>query len=237
MSVVAGELGVVAGDEHAVGRADQVRLDEVRPHPDGQLVAGEGVLGPVPRRAPVPDDDRCPHGRTLPSGSGAGTTTRRLRCSVVRVLVIGSGAREHAIVLALAQDPGVTALACAPGNAGTAAVSEQHGVDVTDAGAVTALAQRWTADLVVIGPEVPLVAGIADAVRGAGIACFGPSAAAARIEGSKAFAKDVMAAAGVPHGERPRSSTTPRASTPRWPASRRPTSSRTTGSPRARASW
>jgi len=115
----------------------------------------------------------------------------------VRVLVIGSGAREHAIVLALAHDPGVTALACAPGNAGTAAVSEQHGVDVTDAGAVTALAQRWTADLVVIGPEVPLVAGVADAVRGAGIACFGPSAAAARIEGSKAFAKDVMAAAGV----------------------------------------
>ena len=91
----------------------------------------------------------------------------------MRVLVIGSGAREHAIVLALAQDPGVTALACAPGNAGTAAVSEQHGVDVTDAGAVTALAQRWTADLVVIGPEVPLVAGVADAVRGAGIACFG----------------------------------------------------------------
>ena len=115
----------------------------------------------------------------------------------MRVLVIGSGAREHAIVLALAQDPGVTALACAPGNAGTAAVSEQHGVDVTDPGAVTALAQRWTADLVVIGPEVPLVAGVADAVRGAGIACFGPSAAAARIEGSKAFAKDVMAAAGV----------------------------------------
>ena len=115
----------------------------------------------------------------------------------MRVLVIGSGAREHAIVLALAQDPGVTALACAPGNAGTAAVSEQHGVDVTDAGAVTALAQRWTADLVVIGPEVPLVAGVADAVRGAGMACFGPSAAAARIEGSKAFAKDVMAAAGV----------------------------------------
>jgi phosphoribosylamine---glycine ligase len=115
----------------------------------------------------------------------------------VRVLVIGSGAREHAIVLALAQDPGVTALACAPGNAGTAAVSEQHGVDLTDPAAVTALAAGWSADLVVIGPEVPLVAGIADAVRAADMACFGPSAAAARIEGSKAFAKDVMAAAGV----------------------------------------
>jgi phosphoribosylamine--glycine ligase len=115
----------------------------------------------------------------------------------VRVLVVGSGAREHAIVLALAQDPGVTALACAPGNAGTAAVSEQHGVHLTDPEAVTALATGWSADLVVIGPEVPLVAGIADAVRAAGVACFGPSAAAARIEGSKAFAKDVMAAAGV----------------------------------------
>jgi phosphoribosylamine---glycine ligase len=118
----------------------------------------------------------------------------------VRVLVIGSGAREHAIVLALAQDPGVTALACAPGNAGTAAVSEQHGVDVTDPDAVTALATGWSADLVVIGPEVPLVAGIADAVRAAGVACFGPSAAAARIEGSKAFAKEVMAAARVRTG-------------------------------------
>ena len=116
----------------------------------------------------------------------------------MRVLVVGSGAREHAIVLALAQDPGVTALACAPGNAGTAAVAEQHGVDVIDAAAVTALAESWSADLVVIGPEVPLVAGVADAVRAAGITCFGPSAAAARIEGSKAFAKDVMAAAGVP---------------------------------------
>src|SRR4029079_18648554 len=159
-------------------RADQVRLDEVRPHPHGQLVAREGVLGPVPGRAPVPADDRCPHGRTLPSGSGAGTTTRRLRCSVVRVLVIGSGAREHAIVLALAQDPGVTALACAPGNAGTAAVSEQHGVDVTDPGAVTALARRWTADLVVIGPEVPLVAGVADPRLADGTAFFRPRAAA-----------------------------------------------------------
>jgi phosphoribosylamine---glycine ligase len=115
----------------------------------------------------------------------------------VRVLVVGSGAREHAIVLALAQDPGVTALACAPGNAGTATVAEQRGVDAVDPAAVAALALDWRADLVVIGPEVPLVAGAADAVRAAGIACFGPSAAAARIEGSKSFAKDVMAAAGV----------------------------------------
>jgi phosphoribosylamine---glycine ligase len=116
----------------------------------------------------------------------------------VRVLVIGSGAREHALCLALAADPAVTALVCAPGNAGTAAVAEQRGVDATDPGAVAALAADLTADLVVVGPEAPLVAGVADAVRAAGIACFGPSGAAARLEGSKAFAKDVMAAAGVP---------------------------------------
>jgi phosphoribosylamine---glycine ligase len=115
----------------------------------------------------------------------------------VRVLVIGSGAREHALVLALAHDPAVVALACAPGNAGIAAQAETYGVDVTSPAAITELALQWRADLVVIGPEVPLVAGAADAVRAAGIACFGPSAAAARIEGSKAFAKDVMAAAGV----------------------------------------
>jgi len=99
----------------------------------------------------------------------------------------------------MAQDPSVTALACAPGNAGTQAVAEQLGlVDVADPAEITALARRWAAELVVIGPEVPLVAGVADAVRAEGIPCFGPSARAARIEGSKAFAKDVMAAAGVP---------------------------------------
>ena len=116
----------------------------------------------------------------------------------MRVLVIGSGAREHAIVLSLAHDPAVVALACAPGNAGIAAQAETYGVDVTSPAAVAGLAAKWQADLVVVGPEVPLVAGAADAVRAAGIACFGPSAAAARIEGSKAFAKEVMAAAGVP---------------------------------------
>ncbi|MFD4367273.1 phosphoribosylamine--glycine ligase [Rhodococcus sp. NPDC058521] len=115
----------------------------------------------------------------------------------MRVLVIGSGAREHALLLALARDPGVSALMCAPGNAGIAEVAEQHSVDASSGEAVTALAKEVSADLVVIGPEVPLVLGVADAVRSAGIACFGPSADAARIEGSKAFAKDVMAAAGV----------------------------------------
>lgn len=101
-------------------------------------------------------------------------------------------------MLAMSGDPAVTALACAPGNAGTAMLAEQHGVDVTDPASVAGLARDWSADLVVIGPEVPLVAGAADAVRAAGVACFGPSAGAARIEGSKAFAKDVMVAAGVP---------------------------------------
>ena len=116
----------------------------------------------------------------------------------MRILVIGSGAREHALCLALAHDPAVTALVCAPGNAGTSAVAEQRGVDPLDGAAVTALAQDVRADLVVIGPEAPLVAGVADAVRAGGIACFGPSGAAAQLEGSKAFAKQVMAAAGVP---------------------------------------
>lgn len=92
----------------------------------------------------------------------------------------------------------VTALACAPGNAGTAGLAESISVDVTDPAAVATAARDWSTDLVVIGPEVPLVAGVADAVRAAGIACFGPSREAARIEGSKAFAKDVMSAAGVP---------------------------------------
>jgi phosphoribosylamine--glycine ligase len=115
----------------------------------------------------------------------------------VRVLVIGSGAREHALLLALRKDPQVEGLAIAPGNAGTAAIADQHDVDVTSGEDVVRLARQVGADLVVIGPEVPLVLGVADAVRAAGIACFGPSRDAARIEGSKAFAKDVMDAAGV----------------------------------------
>ncbi len=115
----------------------------------------------------------------------------------MRVLVIGSGAREHALLRGLRKDPAVEFLAVAPGNAGTRAIASQYDVDVSSPGDVTALAQRIKADLVVIGPEVPLVRGVADAVRAAGIACFGPSKEAALIEGSKAFAKDVMTAAGV----------------------------------------
>ena len=114
------------------------------------------------------------------------------------MLVVGSGGREHALVLALTRDPGVSEVHAAPGNPGTAAVATNHPVDPVDGAAVAGLATELNVDLVVIGPEAPLVAGVADAVRAAGIACFGPSAAAARLEGSKAFAKDVMAAAGVP---------------------------------------
>ncbi|MGV9252133.1 phosphoribosylamine--glycine ligase [Streptomyces sp. NPDC003697] len=116
----------------------------------------------------------------------------------MKVLVIGSGAREHALCRSLSLDPDVTALHCAPGNAGIAEVAELHQVDALDGAAVSALAGRLGADLVVVGPEAPLVAGVADAVREAGVPVFGPSARAARLEGSKAFAKDVMATAGVP---------------------------------------
>ncbi|MDP9164860.1 MAG: phosphoribosylamine--glycine ligase [Actinomycetota bacterium] len=115
----------------------------------------------------------------------------------MRVLVIGSGAREHALLLALRRDPDVEALAVAPGNAGTSAIADQYDVDITSGDEVAKLAKRVAADLVVIGPEVPLVLGVADAVRNAGVACFGPSREAARIEGAKSFAKDVMDAAGV----------------------------------------
>ncbi|MFE9835966.1 phosphoribosylamine--glycine ligase [Streptomyces sp. NPDC005551] len=116
----------------------------------------------------------------------------------MKVLVIGSGAREHALCHSLSSDPDVTALHCAPGNAGIAEVAELHPVDALDGAAVAGLATRLGAELVIVGPEAPLVAGVADAVREAGIPCFGPSREAARLEGSKAFAKDVMAVADVP---------------------------------------
>ncbi|MEU5428336.1 phosphoribosylamine--glycine ligase [Streptomyces olivoreticuli] len=116
----------------------------------------------------------------------------------MKVLVIGGGAREHALCRSLSLDPDVTALHCAPGNAGIAEVAEVHPVDALDGTAVADLAASLDAELVVVGPEAPLVAGVADAVRERGIPVFGPSAEAAQLEGSKAFAKDVMAAANVP---------------------------------------
>ncbi|WP_159624621.1 phosphoribosylamine--glycine ligase [Actinomyces sp. zg296] len=119
----------------------------------------------------------------------------------MKILLLGSGAREHALARALASDPATTELVVAPGNPGTAAIATNISADADDPEAVVALAQQMGADLVVIGPEAPLVAGVADAVRAAGIPCFGPGAEAARLEGSKAFAKEVMASAGVPTAE------------------------------------
>jgi phosphoribosylamine--glycine ligase len=116
----------------------------------------------------------------------------------VKVLVLGSGAREHALVKAVAADPEVEAVIAAPGNPGIDATALCVPVDVLDGAAVAALAREHEVDLVVVGPEAPLVAGVADACREAGVPVFGPSAQAAQLEGSKSFAKEVMAAADVP---------------------------------------
>ena len=116
----------------------------------------------------------------------------------MKVLVLGSGAREHALVRSLAADPDVEELYAAPGNAGIALDADARPLDLTDLDATVALAQSLAVDLVVVGPEGPLVAGLADRLRRAGFATFGPSAAAAQLEGSKAFAKQVMAEADVP---------------------------------------
>lgn len=116
----------------------------------------------------------------------------------MRLLVLGGGAREHALVWKLKQSPLVSALYVAPGNPGMAALAELVPLTPTDPKAVTAFAKERAIDLVVVGPEAPLVAGVADALRAAGVDTFGPGAAAANVEGSKAFAKDVMIAAGVP---------------------------------------
>jgi phosphoribosylamine---glycine ligase len=116
----------------------------------------------------------------------------------VRVLIVGSGGREHALAWKLSQSPAAPELHAAPGNPGIANLGECHPVRAEDAEGMLALAQDVEIDLAVIGPEQPLVAGIADGLRHAGIPVFGPSARAARIEGSKSFAKDVLNAAGVP---------------------------------------
>ncbi|MGI9008288.1 MAG: phosphoribosylamine--glycine ligase [Streptosporangiaceae bacterium] len=116
----------------------------------------------------------------------------------MRVLLLGSGGREHALARALAADPDVTDLHAAPGNPGIAREAELHQAGLTDPAAVTGLAKHLAADLVVVGPEAPLIAGVGDALRAAGLSCFGPDRAAAMIEGSKSAAKEVMLAAGIP---------------------------------------
>jgi phosphoribosylamine--glycine ligase len=116
----------------------------------------------------------------------------------VKVLLLGAGGREHALAWKLARSPKLTTLLCGPGNPGTALLGTNVPVKADSPQEVAALARRERVDLVVVGPEAPLVAGVADALVAEGIACFGPVAAAARLEGSKAFAKEVMAEAGVP---------------------------------------
>lgn len=116
----------------------------------------------------------------------------------MRVLLLGSGGREHAIGWKLAQSPLLTGLVSAPGNPGLAELGDTVSLDITDPDAVVEAAARERADLVVVGPEAPLAAGVADALTDAGIAVFGPSREAARLESSKAFAKEIMTEAGVP---------------------------------------
>jgi phosphoribosylamine---glycine ligase len=116
----------------------------------------------------------------------------------VNVLLVGAGGREHALAWKIAQSPRLTELHAAPGNPGIAALGACHPLRSDDPEALLALCREAEIDLVVVGPEAPLVAGLADGLRHAGIAVFGPGAAAAQIEGSKSFAKDVMRAAGVP---------------------------------------
>ena len=116
----------------------------------------------------------------------------------MKILLVGSGGREHALALGLQADPACIELHCAPGNPGTAQIATNHSLDITNNQAVLSLAKSLNVDLVVVGPELPLVNGVADVLRAAGIATFGPSKAAAQLEGSKDFAKGVMRDAGVP---------------------------------------
>ena len=116
----------------------------------------------------------------------------------MKILLVGSGGREHALALGLQADPSCTELHCAPGNPGIAEIATLHPISITDNSAIVELAKKLSVDLVVIGPEVPLVNGVADDLRAAGLAVFGPSKAAAQLEGSKNFAKGVMRDAGVP---------------------------------------
>lgn len=116
----------------------------------------------------------------------------------MRVLIIGSGGREHALAWALAKSPLLTKLFVAPGNPGTAKIAENVPLRTLDLAGIVSFAKEQQIDLVIPGPEAPLVAGVADALQEAGIACFGPSAAAAQLEGSKIFTKEIADAAGIP---------------------------------------
>ena len=132
-------------------------------------------------------------GSLLPAEPAHASTLAR-----VKVLLVGSGGREHALAWKLSQSPELEELHAAPGNPGIAQLGTCHPIHAEDGESLIELARNLPADLVVVGPEAPLVAGVADELRMAGISVFGPSAAAARIEGSKAFAKEIMRDAGVP---------------------------------------
>jgi phosphoribosylamine--glycine ligase len=119
----------------------------------------------------------------------------------MNVLILGSGAREHALALAFSKSPTVERLFVAPGNPGCARVAELAAIDIRDHGAIIAFCRSEAIDLVVVGPEAPLVAGVADDLTEAGIACFGPTRAAARLEGSKGFTKDFCREFGIPTGD------------------------------------
>jgi phosphoribosylamine--glycine ligase len=136
--------------------------------------------------------------RARPDGRARADTLRPVTSGGPKILVVGGGAREHAILQALARSPQRPQLLCAPGNAGIVDVARVTPVAAEDVAGIVELALREQVDLVIVGPEAPLVAGVADELAAADIPCFGPSAAGARLEGSKAFCKQVMEAAGVP---------------------------------------
>ena len=184
--LLAGRIVVTAPVDDPEGGPMTQHADRLRPDPRRRR--HRALRRPDPALpAAAPTRSPCPGGPAPPPS-----------LSSVKTLVIGTGGREHALARALAARPRRHRGARAPGNPGIAAVATLHDVDPLDGPAVAALAASLGVDLVVVGPEAPLVAGVADAVRAAGIAAFGPSAMAARLEGSKAFAKEVMAAAGVP---------------------------------------
>ena len=116
----------------------------------------------------------------------------------MNILILGSGGREHALAWAVKQNPKCDRLICAPGNAGMDAIAECASIDIENGGAVVEFAQENSVDFVIVGPEAPLANGVADRLREAGIKVFGPSAAAARLEASKSFTKEICDASGAP---------------------------------------
>src|SRR5699024_6576689 len=207
LGVGAGGQGAAHGEPRggpALGRARQGRrglVHEVAETGAGCCGIAHGSIVAIPGQRSR-NEPKCPN---IQDGAGvccASRTSGSAQVPVgsvfVKILLIGSGAREHALARSLATDPATSELIVAPGNPGTAHIATNVAVDASNPAAVTALAREHDADLVVIGPEAPLVAGVADAVRAADIPVFGPNADAAHLEGSKAFAKEIMAAANVP---------------------------------------